>query len=139
MKDSYPAEALQMVDNENFYPKLLTDNKNAERKYEEAKIYDSNLGETASQDMEVLNKYLDAAFAFDEIKYRLIDKAYDIQKALNKYNEISNKASTHSKLEHYVIHFTFYLGWTVFVAIVSIIWEAELRPIFETIKGYFIN
>ena len=135
IKGSYPADVLQMVDNGIFYTNLLTDTRNAERKFEEAKIYDSNLGNTASQDIDVLNKYLDATFAFDEIKRSLINRADDIQKAVNKYKEISSKASNHSTIKHYIIHFTFYIFWTVFVFVASMIWEEALRPIFESIKG----
>ncbi|ORU95111.1 MAG: hypothetical protein A6F71_10635 [Cycloclasticus sp. symbiont of Poecilosclerida sp. M] len=117
MKKSYKPEVLQLVDNGDFFTYLISETNRAEQLFEEAKIYDSNLGETASLDKEVLEKYLEAAFVFDALKLELINKATDINVANQNYSLIHHKGSAGSTKLHIFIHALVYfvLGLIVFI------------------------
>jgi len=137
IKDSYKAEVLQLVDNGKFYTYLITETNKAEELFERAKIYDNNLGETARLDKEVINKYLDAVFVFDAIKIELINKAAEIEVANNNYKSIHNNASKGSTKHHYIVHFTFYVCWTILVFVCSFVWDEQLKPVYQNVVTYF--
>ncbi|GAW87457.1 hypothetical protein bplSymb_SCF08803P002 [Bathymodiolus platifrons methanotrophic gill symbiont] len=133
VKNNFKPEVLQLVDNGKFYTDLITETNRAEGLFEKAKIYDNNLGETARLDKEVLNKYLEAVFAFDELKIELINKAADLEVANNNYNSIHDNASKGSTKHHYFIHFTFYIFWSIFISFCTLMWNEQLEPVYKKV------
>ena len=128
-----------MVDNGKFVPYLIKEINRAEDLFERAKVYDSNLGETAKLDKVVLDKYLEAVFVFDDLKVELINKATAIDDAKYNYESIHDKASKGSTWHHYIIHFTFYVFWTIFVFVISVVWSEKLEPIYQDVVTSISN
>jgi len=139
IKSSFTPDVLQLVDNGRFYSSLVVETERAEAVFEEAKIYDSRLGESSRVDDEVLGKYLEAIFIFDELKIKIINKVPDIELANNQYRAIQDRASKGSTWHHYFIHFTFYIFWTAFGAACTIMWDSHIKVMYEGIVSFIFQ
>lgn len=109
----YPIQIYELVDNGNFRSEFINLEENVRKSFEQAKISDSNLGDKGEDDDKVLKMYVKAAFIADSLKLLLIERQIDFMKAQSTYNSIHGVAHNHSKWEHFKIHFTFYVFWTL--------------------------
>lgn len=130
---TYKPESLNLVDNGRFAIDLHSDSRAAMRKFELAKVSDSQLGDEATSDMTVLNSYLDAAFSLDKIITTIKDRQEDIIQAHARHEAISNKASNHTTRHHLIVHTIFYiLKYPVIVGLTYLsttYWESTLQPL----------
>jgi len=131
LKTSYKPEIVQLVDNGKFHSFLIKETHRAEGLFEEAKICDYALGETAHTDEDVINKYLDAVFVFDSLKAKLIEKEPDIAAANQAFKSIHDNASKGSTKHHLIVHTIFYICWTLAVFAAGKAWDSwdsEVTP-----------
>lgn len=126
---SYKPEVIRLVDNGSFFTYLLEETAKAELFFEKAKIYDNHLGETAGQDKEVLDKYLEAVYVFDALKIKLIGKVKELEKANLTYNSIQDKASKGSIKHHFLVHVAAYLLMGVLVYLFHPVIKEYVEPI----------
>jgi hypothetical protein len=82
--------ALRLVDNGGFIVEIRARQESVKTMFSRAKISDSRLGPNASQNDEILDLYLDAAFAADDLVQNLRSKDQDIQVAESEYYRIHN-------------------------------------------------
>ena len=73
-KAGYKTEVLHLVDNGSFYSKLVQGISSSEELFVQAKIDDSSLGEDAKTNQDILNKYIEALFAYDTIDRNFIKR-----------------------------------------------------------------
>lgn len=111
-KNNYKKEVLALVDNGNFYPTLLKGIHTSESLFMEAKAFDSTLGEDAKTNENILDKYMEALFSFDETYHNFIIKISDIENAERSHNAITDKAEKGAFWEHIKTHYIFYISWT---------------------------
>jgi hypothetical protein len=113
LKDDFKPEVLRLVDNGNFSKQLDISIKESEELFILAKVMDNSLGDNSHTNKEIVSKYLDAVFSFDNIYRNIIEKAEDITNAKNNHSSIRNKAEKGSFKEHMKTHYIFYISWTI--------------------------
>ena len=136
-KEEYKIEVLQLVDNGTFNSELIQGLSTAEDLFVNAKVDDSILGDNAHTNQEILGKYLDAVFAFDEVYRKIIDKLDDIQSAQLTYNSIHDNAAKGTFKEHMKTHFIFYVLWTLGTGVLLFGWNNGIKEKANEVVSYF--
>ena len=121
----FSIEVYNLVDNGKFRPEFIELEKKVRANFEEAKISDSILGESDEDDDKVLAMYLNAAYAADSLKLKLLDRQTDFERAQSIHQAIHNAAHKHSFFEHLKIYFVFYIGWTILIFALAWVWNLE--------------
>jgi len=135
-KNNYNKEVLALVDNGNFYPTLLKGIHASESLFMHAKAFDSSLGEDAKTNENILDKYMEALFSFDENYRNLIDKISDIETAEKSHGAISDKAAKGSFKEHMKTHYIFYISWTAVAGIIQYIYNNGWGVTYDNIMSF---
>ena len=138
-KDEFKIEVLQLVDNGKFNSELIQELNDAEELFVNAKVDDSILGDNAHTNQEILGKYLDAVFAFDNTYRKIVNKLDDIQSAQLTYNSIHDKAAKGTFKEHMKTHFIFYVLWTLGTGIILFGWNNGIKEEANKVISYFTS
>ena len=109
----YKPEVLALVDNNSFYPRVITSRIEAHKNFEKSKVFDLQLGENARHNADVLTSYLNAAFSYDEVIYNCLIKEEEIAAAQLNYKGIAAEAANFSENHELKIHKKFYIRWTL--------------------------
>lgn len=123
----YDRSAINLVDNGDFIRGLQTQTENAEKIFLCAKTEDANLGDDANNNVEVLNKFLDAFFAYEKL---LVDlRAKDgtitaIEKSLSYLEKIKNKITPLAFLKVGIMALIAWFLWSV----ADIWFEEAIKP-----------
>lgn len=104
LKKEHNPKILKLVDNGLFIKNLNDEIHRATSLFELAKVSDSCLGNDSVKNNQVLEMYLDAAFAFDQLQCQIIDKTHDINHASEQYEQIHSHAHNHSFFQGITIH-----------------------------------
>jgi hypothetical protein len=123
LKSEFDTDIIKLVDNGQFYKNLNINMKKSEDLFIIAKVQDNSLGDDSHTNKEILSKYLDAVFSFDEIYTNIISKSEDINYAKDNYNSIHNHAAKGTFWHHIKTHYIFYISWTIFSLIVQFIYN----------------
>lgn len=105
LKASHDPKILRLVDNGKFLQSLNKKFQQAQNLFELAKVNDLDLGDDSNKNADVLERYLDAAFAYDQLRYWIIGKDQDIYHAYDQYDQIHSRAHTHSFFENITMNF----------------------------------
>ena len=135
-KNHYSKEVLSLVDNGVFYPTLLKGVHDSEKLFMQAKAFDSSLGEDAKTNENVLEKYMESLFSFDEVYRNFIDKISDIENAERTHNAITDKAEKGAFWEHMKTHYIFYISWTAFAGVIQYIYNNGWAVTYNTITSF---
>lgn len=108
LKKEHDHKILELVDNGMFIKNINNKLRQANRTFEFAKISDSQLGSDIAKNDEVLEMYLDAAFAYDQLQCHINDKAPDIDHAREQHAKIHSHAHKHSYVQGVTIHLMTY-------------------------------
>jgi hypothetical protein len=114
-KNKHDRQVLSLVDNGDFYSILLSDSAKARKIFEQAKTEDILLGADSIDNVEVLEKYLNAFFALDNIILAIVDKQAAIATAYKSRDSISHTNTWHHIKTHYVFYISLALlgiAWT---------------------------
>lgn len=103
-RSDYSSTIFEMVDSGEFIKNFDKNVREAEKLYEDAKISDLSLGDDHLQNCSVLTKYLDAAFAFENLRIQTSQVEEKMQLAQKQHNLIHDKAHKHSFFEGIKIH-----------------------------------
>lgn len=121
LKEEHGQHILKLVDNGAFIQTINDELQKASRDFEFAKVSDLKLGNDSVSNADVLEIYLDAAFAFDGLQYLIISKEQDIMHAREQYEQIHSSGHKHSFIEGVKIHFLTHALWAAGAAAITAI------------------
>ncbi len=112
-------EALRLVNDGDFYSKLLDRIRKAEGSFIQAKVTDGELGEDRGVNKQVLGLYLDACFNYFQLEDFLSDNRVKIDKAtcnlINIRGNAAYEANKHSFKEHVKASLVGKIIWSVVI------------------------
>jgi len=114
-RDQYPKRVYHLVDNGQFYTDLVKSENNIGRAFEKGKMLDAGLGDDPVENGKVLDQYLETAFMADSLLFTLIYRQPDFIKAEASFNSIFKAAHNLSFVEHFKVHFWFYVAWSLII------------------------
>jgi len=145
-RNSYDRKVLELVDNGEFFYRIVALEREIGQFYETAKVLDAGLGDDDDENGHILNKYLEAAFMADTLLLELIDRQKDFLQAEKTLNQIHTAAHNLSIREHFKVHFWFYIMWTLATAVLSAgstyfisEYKAEIKQGKEEVIGLFAS
>lgn len=115
----YSTDVLKLVDNGNFIKNIKLGTSASVSLFEKAKIADGDLGENSHTNSEIVGKYLEAAYSFENVRKSIIDKEIDILQASQSYQSIHDKVAKGTFKEHIKTHYIFYISWVILTSLLQ--------------------
>lgn len=138
--ESEVLQALKLVDNGDFYPKLCDMFGSAKNAFIEAKAWDLRLGDGAHNDRGIVGKYLDAFYSYRGAEDFLHQNRSNIQKAEINYKAIQHQSTTHHLRDSLLAKAIWYGGSAVLIFISGKYW-GELHHFYDSfiskVQGWF--
>lgn len=137
--DSHEPEVLRLVDNGVFFEDIKSSHKRYVKDFEIAKTRDLSLGNNHEKNGAVLEKYLNAAFSFENLAEKMVSKEKEIRIAQQTYDSIHDKAHKHSKWDMLQAHFVVHIIYVAIVAVLLLITTTALGLLPEHISVKIIH
>jgi hypothetical protein len=95
-------EALSFIDNGSFVKTIRSKVSTAQQTFLLAKTEDYDYGQDIRKNKQIISRYLDAAFAFEEIRQIIDTKIIDIDSATNKLKSISKAVENNTRKNSFI-------------------------------------
>lgn len=123
-------EALRLIDNGGFHPRLLSIFKSAKDAFVEAKAWDLHLGDGASKDRDIVGKYLQAFYSYRDAELYLEENRSKIHTAEQTVKSIKYQSSKHHVRDSLIAKviwgiLMFILGWGITLNWTTILEKAK--------------
>lgn len=125
-------DCLRMIDNGEFYKKVLEDMRVAMAKFVNAKTTDNELGSNRETNKGIVGLYLDACFSYIDVERYINCRRVDIENAAQHLLSIRNSTESNVRQEesekpHVRHHLIGHLIWAIIAGCSLFIWENYLR------------